>query len=426
MNALNENNSPVEKIIDRVVEDEKNGIRIYTIEKVIDGILERLELGADEYVVDQICKWTLSRGGIHSDEDYDRFQAMVEEAFGEGDEHGTYLGNLPLLKADRWYIDVSGIDPLDLPLPKWERDRQAAPPRTATLTAGEPAAYPSKEYVYGLFRRGALNILHGPSGVGKTRLLLELDDAARNGREYLGSRDKPRSSLFLLRDRLIEDYHETLESMGLPLDFVPLVELNAAFTDGKAAQEIADHVERHRPELLVVEGLDETFTSTVSKQVLIPNLKNMQIIARHYGCALVGTWGAPKRQSNPREMYANSRDAASGGADLARMSSSMLGLGFEFKKAVHGEMQRRRTGRMYLNVDLRSKHGRQAMLEFTEAGRIVEADVKVHFDKAAILSSGYGEAQAWAKEMGGCRNPASTGRRKRRCSDRLVQGGDSR
>jgi len=83
------------------------------------------------------------------------------------------------------------------------------------------------------------------------------------------------------------------------------------------------------------------------------------------------------------------------------MSSSMLGLGFEFKKAVHGEMQRRRTGRMYLNVDLRSKHGRQAMLEFTEAGRIVEADVKVHFDKAAILSSGYGEAQAWAKEMGG-------------------------
>jgi len=73
----------------------------------------------------------------------------------------------------------------------------------------------------------------------------------------------------------------------------------------------------------------------------------------------------------------------------------MLGLGFEFKKAVHGEMQRRRTGRMYLNVDLRSKHGRQAMLEFTEAGRIVEADVKIHFDKAAILSSGYGEAQAW-------------------------------
>ena len=59
VNALNENHSPVEKIIDRVVEDEKNGIRIYTIEKVIDGILERLELGADEYVVDQICKWTV-------------------------------------------------------------------------------------------------------------------------------------------------------------------------------------------------------------------------------------------------------------------------------------------------------------------------------------------------------------------------------
>ena len=149
VNALNENNSPVEKIIDRVVEDEKNGIRIYTIEKVIDGILERLELGADEYVVDQICKWTLSRGGIHSDEDYDRFQAMVEEAFGEGDEHGTYLGNLPLLKADRWYIDVSGIDPLDLPLPKWERDRQAAPPRPP------------------LRRRQRLRLRHAPRPLGR-------------------------------------------------------------------------------------------------------------------------------------------------------------------------------------------------------------------------------------------------------------------
>src|SRR5437016_1546035 len=150
MNA-SKNPSPVEKIIDRVVEDEKNGIRTYIVEKVIDGVLERHELGADEYVVDQICKWVLSAGGIHTTQDYDQFQAMIEEAFGEPENDMTCFGSLSLLKADRWYIDVSGIDPLDLPLPKWERDRQSAPPRTATLTTGEPVAYSSKEYIYGLF-----------------------------------------------------------------------------------------------------------------------------------------------------------------------------------------------------------------------------------------------------------------------------------
>jgi hypothetical protein len=291
---------------------------------------------------------------------------------------------------------------------------KAEPFREGGLTIhGEPATYSKDEYVYGLYRRGAVSICHGPSGVGKTRLLLEYESAAREGREFLGYRGPAVNPLLILRDRPMDDYYETLDSMGLPHDFVQMVELPMELMDGAAAQKIADIIEQFgRPQLVAIEGLDQTMGSILKRTSLIPQLKFLQALAKHTGSAILGTWGAPKRQSNPREMYLNSRDAAAGGSDLARLSSTMVGIGQEFEARKPGKMERGKTGRLIVNMDFRSRRPRQVILKFDEStGRLVECpQIEVRIDH---VEDSYEQAREKAAEILAMSKPTFYRRRKK-------------
>jgi hypothetical protein len=263
---------------------------------------------------------------------------------------------------------------------------------------GQPAA-PSSGMVFGLYRRGAVNICHGPSGVGKTRFHLEMESAAREGREFLSANksNAPRSTLYILRDRPLQDHYDTLESMELPRDFVPVVEMADEVFDAKAMEEIEALIEKHdRPELTVVEGLDIVMTSTVKPQIMNPLLKRLQRVAGHTGSCIVGTWGAPKRQSNPRERYLDTRMAASGSGSLSRQVQTMVGLSFEYGPRVGQDLDRPKTGNIIVSIDTRGK-GRSARLRFNAAGRMEEG-LKVEIDPGPPDMT-YTQAQEWAKEV---------------------------
>lgn len=259
-----------------------------------------------------------------------------------------------------------------------------------------PAAkFDVREYFYNLFRRGAVNVVHGPSGVGKSRLMLELEDAARNGREFLGYRGEAVNPLFLLRDRPIADYRETLDSMGIPRDFLRVREIPDYLDDLPAVQWIADMIEEYDRPTVVVEGLDLCM-STTKGLVLKSNLKALQRVAEHTGCAIIGTWGTPKRQSNPRSMYLNPRDAAVGGAELARMSSTMVCLAPVYRK-MKGEIAPAPTERIHASIDMRSGKQRTYSLQFSgEQGRLMEIEEAY---PTALAHLSFGQAVAFANRV---------------------------
>lgn len=238
---------------------------------------------------------------------------------------------------------------------------------------GPSAVIDEEEMIYGLFPRGTVNILHGYSGVGKTRILFCLESAARDGKSFLGYSGASVNPLFILRDRQFSDYYRTFRKMGLPRDFVNLVELEPSYFDVDAVKKIEVFIEEYkRPPLVVVEGLDVMMTATNNRHIVVRVMSDLQKLVTHTGTAILGTWGAPKRQFVARDRYNNARAAAAGSGEVARMCNTMIKMEPIFERKKNGEQIK--TKRIEVMIDLRDGAEQQHFFKFNQRGWLEEID----------------------------------------------------
>jgi hypothetical protein len=192
----------------------------------------------------------------------------------------------------------------------------------------------------GWFPKGDWSVVFGASGSCKTSLLLEMLDALKQGKKFLNHTGVEPATLFLLQDRGFDAFYETLDRMRVPRDFVALNRIPPqVWSTEELYSTIGAFIQDYqRPPLVVIEGAD--LLRGTKAPAIIPMLTQFQKMAKHYGIALVGTWGSPKRQSNPREAYKAPRDAASGSAVLARMSTTMVSVTEDYdnhQRSIHVE-----------------------------------------------------------------------------------------
>jgi hypothetical protein len=194
----------------------------------------------------------------------------------------------------------------------------------------------------GWFPLGQLSIIHGPSGAGKSTLMYQLLEAVRNGAPFLGHPTTKRDVLVIAADRTLEDAFEQIDSMGIARDLFRFREWDPEIMDKDALKPLDNLLwECDRPPIVFIEGLDFLSSDPGKQKILRPLIAGVQKLARHHGCAIIGSWGTPKIMST-KNAYTNPRDAAVGSASLSRGSSSMLKLSMDYQTYVR-----------HLHVDLR-------------------------------------------------------------------------
>lgn len=172
----------------------------------------------------------------------------------------------------------------------------------------------------GWFPIGQPSIFAGFSGAGKTKLVLQMLDAMRTGENFLSRAIPQKSVLWIQQDRDVDALHESCDDL---FDSGPWFPYSSPIEEKGAAAiaRLRDLLQEHDyPEVCVVDGLD----------ILLPDLRGpalkdlfprLQRVAKQCQCALVGTWGSPKRQAT-KDKYTESRLAATGAAEIGRLSAT--------------------------------------------------------------------------------------------------------
>lgn len=76
------------------------------------------------------------------------------------------------------------------------------------------------------------------------------------------------------------------------------------------------------PQLVFIEGIDLLVSDASDKRIVMPFMSEMQHIAAHFHCAIVGSTGAPKTKQ--KEGYTAKRDTIFGSEVWSRMSETIV------------------------------------------------------------------------------------------------------
>jgi hypothetical protein len=176
----------------------------------------------------------------------------------------------------------------------------------------------------GWFARGAVHLIAGSSGAGKTTLILDLLQQQARGALSLGHVGARLDFLVLFADRGRVSNRETLDRMRIDATTFPLDHLPPTTDSGKAITHIQAAIERcaERPAVVFVEGADLLVEDPCKPQIVMPFVAGLRHLAEHYSLALILSVGAPK--SRPQEQYALKRDQVFGSQAWARMCDTVL------------------------------------------------------------------------------------------------------
>lgn len=251
------------------------------------------------------------------------------EQWEEAVANGAALGNAhdAYEAFDAWQLDPAYVFPPELLYALRIEDREAVL-KTAGLRAelrrrsGFVVPATDSRGRNGWFPIGQPSTFIGFSGAGKTKLILQMLDAMRTGEKFLGSRViPPKSILWIQQDRNLEQLYDSLEDLFG--DREPWFECEPPIVaqNGAAIEEIAALLQKHDyPEICIVDGLD-IILSDLRGPALKAMFPKLQRVAQVFGCALIGTWGSPKRQAT-KDGYSEVRLAATGASEIGRLSAT--------------------------------------------------------------------------------------------------------
>jgi Bifunctional DNA primase/polymerase, N-terminal/AAA domain len=174
------------------------------------------------------------------------------------------------------------------------------------------------------FPLGQVSMIYGASAAGKSTLALQIMEQVAQGGEFLMHQTRARKIVIIALDRNARSMDQTFLRMSIPngLFHVETLPEDVWADANLTAPAVNRVIEQHGPEVVLLEGLDTRCTDQTQKGV-VPFMRQFQRIAEHHSVAVIGTWGAPKRQST-REAYGNARDAASGSGMVSRMAATMV------------------------------------------------------------------------------------------------------
>lgn len=179
----------------------------------------------------------------------------------------------------------------------------------------------------GWFPLGSPSLIGGSSGSGKTTFMVDLCVSQLNGQPFYGHPATQRPYLVLMTDRGKFSHERTMRRLGFSADQVPIQFLPMVLDDD-ASQEILNRIEEAEPapQLIFIEGIDMLVSDPNKIDIVAPFLREIQEIATHFHCAIVGSTGAPKVK--PKEGYTAKRDTIFGSAVWGRMVETVVTIQF--------------------------------------------------------------------------------------------------
>jgi len=198
----------------------------------------------------------------------------------------------------------------------------------------EPSAYdyvvaplPESGQFEGWFPLGSPSLIGGSSGSGKTTFMLDLCVRQVAGQDFYGHPTFQRPYLVLMLDRGKLSHERTMRRMNMMPGEIPIRFLKAVLDDD-ASQEIISQIEacETTPQLVFIEGMDMLVSDPNKMEIVSPFMREMQEIATHFHCAIVGSVGAPK--SKPKDGYTAKRDTIFGSSVWSRMAETVVTVQF--------------------------------------------------------------------------------------------------
>lgn len=213
---------------------------------------------------------------------------------------------------------------------KWYEEKQEKKPIAELPAFRHPGANrPRREYVLrprdrfdGWFPTSSVSVIGGPSGAGKTSVLLAMLHAQARGDAYLGHDGGRLPFAILYADRQGPDNEETLDRMGL-LDAGLNIECVPLCWDTEVVLWVLNFIEAQKeiPGVVVIEGADMLPSDASDLRTVAVMIRRFQEIATHYGIAFVMSVGAPKSTKDGK--HALLRDRIFGSQIWGRMASTI-------------------------------------------------------------------------------------------------------
>jgi hypothetical protein len=225
---------------------------------------------------------------------------------------------------------------------------------------------------HGVFALGALHLVQGSSGNGKTTIMLQMLKAQR-GREKFFDRDSyGREYLIIWQDRSPAELRRQLDAMGMLEDPPP-------YTIADDTKPPADEINRAilsakvKPQVVLVEGLDMWAEDAKDMKHVSTLATAVRTVAEHHHISLIATVGMPKMKA--KEGYTAPRDRAFGSSAWARKADTVLDLTMDQETLVR-------------HAQLLLRTGAAQKMEFRfEDGRLVPCGVALLNEKAQAVPS---------------------------------------
>jgi len=239
------------------------------------------------------------------------------------------------------------------PSPQEVQAAQAARSGLRLLTVDDCADAPPRDYVIkGMLAPGQVACIFGQPGEGKSVLAPHLAYAVAQGRRVFGQRTTQGAVLYVAaedeagmvqRVRALRERHGKAPNFRLVTGISALVGATDAQTDDMAA--LLQHVEEHRPSLIVVDtlaasisGLDENAAKDMDRIV-----KAMRGLTR-FGAAVVIVHHSPKSGDTPRGY-----GSLNGDCDM----TIIVGPEPTAEGVKRGELKKNRNGTLNLDIAFR-------------------------------------------------------------------------
>ena len=176
----------------------------------------------------------------------------------------------------------------------------------------------------GWFARGAVHLVAGSSGAGKTSLILDVLPTQARGGAYLGHVGARLDFLVIFADRGTVSNTETLARMRIVPGSLPMAHIPPIANGPLAVAAILTAVEAQDelPAVVFVEGADMLVEDASKTHVVAVFMGALRQIAEHYSLAVILSVGAPK--AKPHEQYALKRDQVFGSQAWARLANDVL------------------------------------------------------------------------------------------------------